>query len=97
MINAIGEAAMQQTVRVSYQSAAQDKQFAVQKSEQLRAQRPVEKSEDSSKPQIDLQYDENTTTRNNLEDGKLVVERYDEDGRLIRKIPPGYLPFGEIV
>ena len=30
-----------------------------------------------------------------LEDGKLIVEQYDEDGKLVKKTPPGYLPFGE--
>jgi hypothetical protein len=35
-------------------------------------------------------------TRNNFEEGQLVVEQYDEDGNLVKKTPPGYLPFGEM-
>jgi hypothetical protein len=39
----------------------------------------------------------NLQTRNQFEDGVLIVEKYDEDGRLVKKVPPGYLPFGEMV
>jgi hypothetical protein len=33
-----------------------------------------------------------TTTKNVIENGKVIVEQYDRHGRLIRKTPPGYLP-----
>ena len=36
-----------------------------------------------------------TTTKNVIENGKLIVEQYDRHGKLIRKTPPGYLPPGE--
>jgi hypothetical protein len=36
-------------------------------------------------------------SRNSFVDGKLVVEKYDEDGNLVSKTPPGYLPIGERV
>jgi hypothetical protein len=38
---------------------------------------------------------EETTTKNVIENGKLIVEQYDRHGKLIRKTPPGYLPPGE--
>ena len=38
---------------------------------------------------------EGTTTKNVIENGKLIVEQYDRHGELIRKTPPGYLPPGE--
>ena len=38
---------------------------------------------------------EGTTTRNVIENGKLIVEQYDRHGKLIRKTPPGFLPPGE--
>jgi len=38
---------------------------------------------------------EGTTTKNVIENGKLIVEQYDRYGKLIRKTPPGYLPPGE--
>jgi hypothetical protein len=36
-------------------------------------------------------------SRNRFVDGKLIVEKYDEDGNLVKKNPPGYLPIGERV
>jgi hypothetical protein len=35
---------------------------------------------------------EETTTRNVIENGTLIVEQYDRHGKLIRKTPPGFLP-----
>ena len=40
---------------------------------------------------------EGTTTKNVIENGKLIVEQYDSHGKLIRKTPPGFLPPGEKV
>ena len=36
-----------------------------------------------------------TTTKNVIENGKVILEQYDRHGRLICKTPPGYLPPGE--
>ena len=96
MIDAIGDAAMQQTIRANYNSENHDQAVIVKKNEQVREKRPVEKAENSSKSQLNLRKDENTTAKNIVEDGRIIVEKYDEDGKLVRKIPPGYLPFGEI-
>ncbi len=38
---------------------------------------------------------EQTTTKNVIENGILIVEQYDRHGKLIRKTPPGFLPPGE--
>jgi hypothetical protein len=96
MINAIGDVAMQQTKRAIYNSVNHEQALVAQKNDQLREKRTVEKTADSSKNELNLPYEENTKTKNTFEDGQIIVEKYDEDGRLIRKIPPGYLPFGEI-
>jgi len=36
-----------------------------------------------------------TTTKNVIENGTLIVEQYDRHGKLIRKTPPGFLLPGE--
>lgn len=95
MINAIGEATMQQIVRSNYNSETYDKDLEVQKTEEVKKHRPVEKSEDGHKPEMDLKSEEEMKSRNSLENGKLVVEHYDEAGRLVRVTPPGYLPPGQ--
>jgi len=97
MINAIGEATMQQFVRTSYNFETYSRDLETRKTDKIKAQRPVEKSDDGQKSEMNLQSEENIRSRNNLEDGQLVVEKYDEDGRLVKKIPPGFLPFGEMV
>ena len=95
MINAIGEATMQQFVRTSYNAELFAKDQEVEKADKAKAPRPVEKSNDGQKPDLGLRSKDNMKTRNSIEDGQLVVEQYDEDGNLVKKTPPGYLPFGE--
>ena len=38
---------------------------------------------------------EEKKTKNVIENGKLIVEQYDKNGKLICKTPPGYLLPGE--
>lgn len=94
MINAIGEATMQQFVRSNYNSETYDKDLEMQKADKVKEHRPVEKSDDGHKPSMDMKSEEELKTRNSLEDGQLVIERYDDDGKLVRVTPPGYLPPG---
>jgi hypothetical protein len=97
MINAIGEATVQQFVRTSYNAETFDKGLTVQKTDKVRAQRPIEKGDDGQKPEMNLHSQDNMKSRNSFVDGKLVVEKYDEDGNLVKRTPPGYLPIGERV
>lgn len=69
---------------------------AVKKVEQVREVRPVEPSAEADRSKPQRQGQEALQTRNRLENGKIVVEKYDEDGKLVKKTPPGYLPFGEM-
>ena len=96
MINAIGDVAMQQTVRVNHSNENHEQAAIAKKTEAIKEKRPVEKSDKSSNSELSRHKDENTTAKNTFEDGRIVVEKYDEDGKLVRKIPPEYLPFGEM-
>ncbi|MGD8256270.1 MAG: hypothetical protein PVG70_02155 [Desulfobacterales bacterium] len=95
MINAIGEAVMQQFIRANYNNDLYDKDMVFNKTHQVREQRPVEESNNGQKPEMNLQFQEDMKSRTNLEDGQIIIEKYDSDGKLIKKIPPGYVPFGE--
>ena len=95
MINAIGEATMQQIVRSNYNSETYDKDLEAQKTDKVKEHRPVEKSDDGQKPEMDLKSEGEVQTRNNLQDGQITVESYDDSGRLIKISPPGYLPPGQ--
>lgn len=97
MLNAIGEATVQQTVRANYDSEIYAQDLAVKKSDQVRKQRPVEKAEDSSKSKMQLKQEEDTRRKNTFEDGNIIVEEYDENGQIVRKTPPGYILTNEMV
>lgn len=96
MFDIVGETVVQQMARVGFSAGGAEKDPAVQKIEALRDVRAVEKSDESGKAQSEASAEGNSTTRNRLEDGKIIVEKYDEDGRLVKRTPPGFLPFGEI-
>ncbi len=95
MINAIGEATMQQFVRSNYNSETYDKDLEVQKANKVKEHRPIEKSDDGHKPEMDLKSEKEMQTRLSLEDGQITVESYDDSGRLVKVSPPGYLPPGK--
>jgi hypothetical protein len=96
MLHAIGEAAMQHTVRTNFDSEMQGQQIAIKKSDQIRKKRPIEKTEDSQRPDLNLKQEEDTTRKNTFEDGKIIVEEYNENGEIVRKTPPGYVLSNEL-
>ena len=97
MLPAIGEAAMQHTVRANYDSEMHNQDLAVKKSDQIREQRPVEKTEGSSKSEMKLKQEEETTRKNKMEEnGEIVVEEYNENGEIVRITPPGYILSNEM-
>ena len=59
----------------------------------------MENTGDSQQPKMDMEQNgqEETTPRNRIEDGQVIVERYDEQGRLVSQTPPGYLPLSETI
>jgi len=94
MFGAIGESAVHQIPRGVGYSSGTEQDAVVQKAEQVIQARPVENSGDSGKPKADSQGDDALTSRNRLEDGKIIVDTYDGDGQLVKVSPPGYLPPG---
>ena len=99
MINAIGEAGLQQAIRPQYHAAVQTEEALARERERLEQERPVEKTEDSQGPEMDLERKDasDNTSRNRIEEGRVIVEQYDDKGRLVKLNPPGYLPLGETV
>jgi len=96
MFDIIGETVVQQMPRLGLPASGAEKDASVQKAEALREVRSVEKSNESETLHSEADTKESATTRNRLEEGKIIVEKYDEDGRLVRRTPPGFLPFGEV-
>lgn len=96
MFDIVGEAAVQQMGRVIAPASKAESDAHAQRAGTAREARPVETSTESQKARSEAGAEERATTRNRLEDGKVIVEKYDEDGRLVRRTPPGFLPFGEV-
>ena len=94
MFDVIGETTVQGLPRGGGFANGTEMDAAVKKAEQIRQVRPIEPSTESDRPKAQDKGDEHLQTRNRLEDGKIIVEKYDEDGKLVKKTPPGYLPFG---
>lgn len=96
MFDIVGETVVQQVGRGVLPANGAEKDASAQKTQAVREVRPVETSNESEKARSEAGADGSTTTRNRLEEGRVIVEKYDEDGRLVRRTPPGFLPFGEI-
>ena len=62
MINAIGEASLQQALRPQHNAVAQSEETLARESERLRQERPVEKAEDSQQSKMDLEQNDQAET-----------------------------------
>lgn len=97
MLNAVGETVAVQTAKIEYNNQQSGKEALVQETAQIREKRPVEASNEGTKADLKDRRQEGGSTKTTIEEGKVVVEKYDASGKLIEKSPPGYLPFGEVV
>ena len=98
MINTIGEFTAQQPIRANQESAVGNQTAMLQKSVKTSIARPVDKTNNSRRSDMHHNEEEKaeTTTRHRVEDGQVVLEKYNRQGELVDKVPPGYVPFGEI-
>ncbi len=67
---------------------------STRENEKSREKRPVENARGSTETESDGQGERRTKLTIN-EKNVVVVEKYDEEGRLVKKTPPGYLPLSE--
>jgi hypothetical protein len=96
MFDVIGDAAAQQVPRTAGYAGGSEKDVLVQKAERLREARPVEQSGADENPKS-TRDDDSVHNRTRMEGGQILIEKYDESGRLLKVTPPGYLPLSEIV
>ncbi len=96
MFEVVGEAAAPQMPRTGSFGTGTEKDVIAQRAERTREARPVENTADGEKPRVADRRDQTEQTRTRLEEGKIILEKYDGDGKLVKRTPPGYLPFGEI-
>ena len=91
MINAIGDPAVQQTLRSAYAGPVGEKPDTVRQAEKARAQRPVETAKEGKEQSMDAPEKE-TTAKYVLEKTQIAYEKYDKNGDLILRVPPAKIP-----
>ena len=87
MIELASEATVQQVTRADQNQAFSHKETVRHEAQKVIADRPVEKSEESAASKATAKQDE-TETRYNLENKRIIIEKYDENGNLILQMPP---------
>ncbi len=87
MIELASEATVQQVTRTDQNQAFNHRDTVQHETQKVIADRPVEKSEESVKAKADEKQLE-TETRYNLENNRIIIEKYDENGDLILQMPP---------
>jgi hypothetical protein len=96
MICAIGDFNQQCTLRINYFADLRGQFQASDGLKKNAEKRKIEATDNSMQSNTYRQY-KRISKKNVFEDGKLVVETYDDDGKLIRKTPPGFIPFNQEV
>ena len=80
--------------QLNHNSIMKAQAHIVQENEKVRERRPVESAEDS--PAAELKHDEETRRKTIIDENRvIVVERYNEEGELVNRTPPGYVPLSE--
>ena len=87
MIELASEATVQQVTRADQNQAFNHKEATQQEAQKVLAERPVEKSEESTQAKAADKQD-GTETRYNLENNRIIIEKYDANGYLILQMPP---------
>ena len=97
MLGIIGEATGQEGFRTDSYISGTGKDVINQGAEQMQGTRLVEMLKAGESANSEGGTDERTRNRTKLEDGKIIIETYTEDGQLMKISPPGYLPFDKTV
>ncbi|MCP4749020.1 MAG: hypothetical protein GY874_23240 [Desulfobacteraceae bacterium] len=101
MIHNIAENTLRITAKADQNSSIQAKETALQKVEQVRQARPVEKPESGMQANTRNPSNEDSSNEDSskylIEDNKLVYEKYDSKGEVVMRIPPSHKPVDERV
>ncbi|MFH1985936.1 MAG: hypothetical protein ABIL58_29220 [Pseudomonadota bacterium] len=87
MIDAIGEATVQQTARVEHNQTENQKSVAANETQRVSAERPVEKAADGEGAKNKNPEDQ-SRTRYAIDQNRLILEQYGKNGELIMQLPP---------
>jgi hypothetical protein len=97
MLDIIGKASGQEGFRTDSDGSGTEKDIIIQEAGHTRETRLAEMLKAGDSANFEGGTDERERNRTKLEDGKIIIETYTEDGQLIKITPPGYLPFDKTV
>ncbi len=97
MIGAVSDFNQQYNLKINHFYDLRDQIRIADELNQTGEKKKIESTNHSMQSDFKFQSKDNTTTKNVFEEGKLLVERYDKNGKLIRITPPGYIPFDHSV
>ncbi len=92
MLNTIGESVVRTTTLADNNLAGENKEVALKKIAKAVEERPIESSQESAKPESDL---EERTGGYNADDHGIYFEKYDKNGNVIFRTPPEQKPIDE--
>jgi hypothetical protein len=92
MLESIGETNVRMTTRVDHNHAVENRDAALQKAEKVVEERPIEKTEESTKPESETKQ---TTSGYNNDENGIFFEKYDKKGNVIYRVPPEQKPIDE--
>jgi hypothetical protein len=92
MLDTIGESAVRMTTRTETNLAVDNKDVALQKVEKAVEERPIESSQETAKPESDV---DQKTGGYKTDDRGIFFEKYDKKGNVIYRTPPEQKPIDE--
>ena len=92
MLNTIGESAVRTTTRSDNNLAVENKDVALKKVEKAVEERPIESSQESTKPESDAQQ---KPAGYKVDDKGVFFEKYDQHGNVVYRSPPEQKPIDE--
>ncbi|XPS85275.1 uncharacterized protein Dvar_32930 [Desulfosarcina variabilis str. Montpellier] len=77
---------------MDHSNAVEDRDVALQKTEKVIEERPIENTEESAKPESDT---EQKTSSYNSDENGVYFEKYDKKGNVVFRVPPEQKPIDE--
>jgi hypothetical protein len=92
MLESIGESTVRMTTRVDHNNAVENRDTALQKTEKVVEERPIENTAESKKAESDT---EQKSSGYNSDNNGVYFEKYDRQGNVIFRVPPEQKPIDE--
>jgi hypothetical protein len=100
MLDSVGQTSIQTLGRTENIVIAQEKKAFIDKESQVKQNRPIEAAQESVEAKKKAAAEEEANKKNSahtFEDGRIIYEKYDNNGDLIFRQPPAKKPVDEMV